>query len=188
MTLSRSLVLLSLVAACGAPEGEKTATSAPAPAPAAPAAQAPAAPPATLPANARTLTPEQRTGMVDILKLESGPEKKVWFTITPGNPETAALKSQLEAVFKEAGWEAQTQTVTGMMLKPGVMMLIGEEQGPPYADTAQKALEASGLDVKVASGYRPYFEEKKKENAAWVGVPMSPDQAYTVVIGPLPPA
>lgn len=187
MTLPRSLVLLSLLAACGAPEGEKTAAV---PAPAAAPSTAPAAPtppPAALPANARTLTPEQRTAIVDILKLESGDVKKAWFTIGPGNPETAALKTQLEAVFKEAGWTTETQTVTGMILKPGVMMLIADEQAPSYAETAQKAMEASGLDVKVASGYRPYFEEKKKENAAWVGIPMTAEQAYAIVIGPLPP-
>ncbi len=187
MTFPRSLVLLALLAACGGSDAEKAA--APAPAPAAPAAPAPAAaPPATLPPNARTLTPEQRAAMVDILKAEAGAEKKVWFTVGPGNPETQNLKAQFEAVFKEAGWETSTQTLTGMTLKPGLMLLIGDEQGPPYADTAQKALEASGLEVKTASGYRPYFEEKKKENIAWVGIPMSPEQAYTIVIGPLPPA
>lgn len=181
MTLSRTVAVLSLLAACGTPDGEQAP-------PAAPAAQAPAAAPATLPANARTLTPEQHAAMVQILQTESGPEKKAWFTIGPGNAETAALESQLRAVFKEAGWETQTQTVTGMILKPGLMMLIAEEQGPPYADTAQKALDASGLDVKVASGYRPYFEEKKKESPAWVGIPMAADQAYALVIGPLPPS
>ncbi|HEV7732540.1 MAG TPA: hypothetical protein VGR62_10285 [Candidatus Binatia bacterium] len=186
MTFPRSLVLLALLAACGGSDSERAAAPAPANPAAAPAPAA--APPATLPSNARTLTPEQRAGMLDILKAEAGTEKKAWFTVGPGNPETQNLKSQFEAIFKEAGWETSTQTLTGMMLKPGVMMLIGDEQGPPYADTAQKALEASGLEVKTASGYRPYFEEKKKENIAWVGIPMGPDQAYTIVIGPLPPS
>jgi hypothetical protein len=182
MTVSRSFVVLALLAACGAPEGDKApATTTPT---AAPAAQAPA----TMPPNARTISPEQRSVMVAVLKAEAAPEKKAWFTVGPGNPETAALKGQLESAFKEAGWETQTQTVTGMILKPGIMMLIAEENGPSYADTAQKALDASGLEVKVASGYRPYFEEKKKENANWVGIPMAADQAYTVVIGPLPPS
>ena len=54
--------------------------------------------------------------------------------------------------------------------------------------TVLKALEASGLDAKSASGYRGYYESKKQENPNWPGVPMRPDQDFIIVVGPKPAA
>jgi hypothetical protein len=68
------------------------------------------------------------------------------------------------------------------------MTLVGEEQYPSYVDTVLKAIDAAGLDAKSASGYRAYYESKKKENPSWPGVPMRPDQDFVIVVGPKPAA
>jgi hypothetical protein len=50
------------------------------------------------------------------------------------------------------------------------------------------ALDAGGLSPTIGRGYRPFFEEKKKENPSWNGVSLAPDQSYVLVVGPKPPA
>src|SRR4030095_7260841 len=101
--------------------------------------------------------------------------------------EAAGLKAAFEGVFKQAGWETATQTVTGMVLKPGLSILIAEEQPPAYVTTAQQALEATSFEWKTGTGYRPYFEERKRADPNWPGIVLAPDQDYVVVIGPKAP-
>jgi hypothetical protein len=45
-------------------------------------------------------------------------------------------------------------------------------------------MQASGIEAKSATGYRPYYEEKKRENPAWPGVPMTAEQVFVIVLGP----
>jgi hypothetical protein len=135
----------------------------------------------------RTLGETEREAMLSALREETGSDKKVWFAVSPGDRETAALKTELEGIFKEAGWETKTQTVTGMNLKPGLFFMAADEEPPAYVGTAQRALEASGMPMTVGSGYRAYYDEKKKEDPNWAGIPLAPDQSYVVVIGRNPP-
>jgi hypothetical protein len=134
----------------------------------------------------RAPTDTQRAAMVQILASEKGHEAS--FLIGPENPETEALAAALRSIFEEAGWKADVQTITGMVLKPGVSMLAADEEPPAWVAVVQHALQQSGLDVKFGSGYRAYYEEKKKENPKWVGVPINQDQAFVIVIGPEPTA
>ncbi len=174
------LVLFAVAAGCGSSDQPSGGVAA-----------KPAAPPATAPAAAapvaggRTLSPEARAAMKDDLVPETT-GKKAWILSQPGDPEVAALASTLAGVFKEAGWTVATETASGISLKPGVMTLIAEEQYPSYVDTVLKAMDASGIDAKSASGYRGYYETKKQENPKWPGVPMRPDQDFVIVIGPKP--
>jgi hypothetical protein len=171
-----SIALVGLVA-CRAPERESAggaATGA-----AAPAASAPAA---------RQLSETERAAMMAALGAEQGPVRKVWFAISPSDGEAAGLKAAFEGVFKQAGWETATQTVTGMVLKPGLSILIAEEQPPAYVTTAQQALEATSFEWKTGTGYRPYFEERKRADPNWPGIVLAPDQDYVVVIGPKAPS
>ena len=190
MTIRSALVLLSLAGliACEPPEGPNTSKpGAQAPAAQAPAAHAPAAQ-ANAPATGnRQLSDSAKAAMKDHLVTETT-KKKAWILSQPGNPEVAALVSSMTGVFKDAGWEVQSETVTGISLKPGLMTLVGDEQYPPYVDTVLKALEASGLDPKSASGYRGYYESKKQENPNWPGVPLRADQDFVIVVGPKPAA
>jgi hypothetical protein len=179
------LPIAAFAVACGGShEGDAPKTT-PKPPAAAPATSAPAAAaPVETPPGGRTVSDEQARAVMDMLVTETGPVKKVWFTIMPGDAEAAALKQRLQTIFEQAGWQASTNTVTGMMLKPGVMILIAEEEAPPYVDTAVKALGVSGIDAKSASGYRPYYEEMKQKNPAWPGIGLAAGQDYTIVIGP----
>ncbi len=167
-----AIALLGLMG-CSAPEREP-AKSETTPAPSAPAA--------------RRLTDGERAAMLAALGAEQGPVRKVWFAVPPNDAEAAGLEEALEGVFKQAGWETSTQTVTGMMLKPGLSILIAAEEPPPYVTTAQQALEATSFEWKTGTGYRPYFEERKRTDPNWPGIALAPDQEYVVVIGPKAPA
>jgi hypothetical protein len=169
-----SIAILGLVA-CRAPERESggAATGA-----AAPAASAP---------GARHLSETERAAMMAALGAEQGPVRKVWFAVSPSDGEAAGLKAAFEGVFKQAGWETATQPVTGMVLKPGLSILIAEEQPPAYVTTAQQALGATSFEWKTGTGYRPYFEERKRADPNWPGIVLAPDQDYVVVIGPKAP-
>jgi hypothetical protein len=188
MTIRTSTLILALavVSACEPPEGPNTAGGK-SPAPAAPpsaSAAAAAKPSAT---GSRTISDSQRASMKAILAGEMT-GKKAWILSQPGNEEVTGLVSNLTGIFKDAGWEVSTETASGISLKPGVMTLIAEEQYPPYVDAVVKALDASGLDAKSASGYRGYYEAKKKETPNWPGIGMRADQDFIIVVGPKPAA
>jgi hypothetical protein len=182
MTIRTTLLVLATAGllACEPPEGPNT-TTAPAPG-AKPATQAAAAPAA----GPRVVSAEARAAMKEKLAAEGA--KKAWILSQPGNAEVATLVASLSGVFKDAGWEVQADTVSGISLKPGLMTLVGDEQYPPYVDTVLKALDSAGLDAKSASGYRNYYETKKQENPSWPGVPIKPDQDFVIVVGPKPAA
>ena len=182
MMIRSALVLLTLagVTACEPPEGPNTSKPQPGAQP--PAAKAPAAQGA-----GRQLSDGAKSAMKDHLVTETT-KKQAWILSQPGNPEVAALVTSMTDVFKGAGWDVKSETVTGISLKPGLMTLVGEEQYPPYVDTVLKALDASGLDPKSASGYRAYYESKKQENPNWPGVPLRADQDFVIVVGPKPAA
>lgn len=128
----------------------------------------------------------QREAMLQILADPSVSERRVWFAVGPGDAEALALEKALRSVFEQAGWTVSTRTITGMVLKPGVSMLAAEEESPEWVGVVQQALDASGLTVKYGSGYRPYYQEMKQKNPAWVGVPIEADQHFVVVLGPAP--
>lgn len=181
MTMRRALLVLAVAGlmACEPPEGPGTTGT--------PAAGVPT--PAGTPAGTgegRTLGEGGRAALKEQIAAEGA--KKAWILSQPGNAEVAALVSELTQVFKDAGWEVQAETVTGISLKPGVMTLMAEEQYPPYVDAVVKGLDAAGLEAKSASGYRAYYESKKAENADWPGIPMRADQDFIIVVGPKPVA
>jgi len=154
----------------------------------------PGAPPAARPAPSaptgapRTLTDEQKSAMLEVLKSEQGPEKKVWFRVDPNDAEATAFEKSLEAIFKDAGWEVTTSGNDGLMFKPGVYLLVGEEEWPGYAETANRALEAGGITVTAARGYKAYYEQQSKEKPGWRGAKFLPDQTYVVLVGRKPEA
>ena len=123
--------------------------------------------------------------MRDILSAETAAGRKVWFAVGSGEGEPQELERALHSVFQEAGWKVETQMTTGMVLNPGVAMLAADEAPPLWVGSVQRALDASGLAVKYFTGYRPYYEKKRKD-PKWVGVPIAADQTFVIVIGPEP--
>jgi hypothetical protein len=135
----------------------------------------------------RTLTAEQRAAMLDVLKGESGPVKKVWLLVQQSKAEHLAYESQLEEVFRAAGWDVTAMDAGSMVIKPGIFLLVGDDEWPPYAETAYNAFQRAGIEVKAARGYRAYYEQQTKENPTWRGPKLSDDQTYVVAIGPSSP-
>jgi hypothetical protein len=160
---------------CAAPERETSSGA---------AAPSGAAVPAAKDSAARQLTDTERAAMLAALGAEQGAVRKVWFAMPANDPEAAALKGALEGVFKQAGWETATQTVTGMVLKPGLSILIAAEEPPSYVTTAQQALQATSFEWKTGTGYRLYVEERKRADPNWPGIALAPDQEFVVVVGP----
>jgi hypothetical protein len=149
-------------------------------------ASAPTPPAQGTSAAPRTLTEEQRQAMVEVLRAETGPVRKVWFQVELAKPEPLAYQKALEQVFRDAGWEVETSGAGGMTFKPGIYLLVGDDEWPSYASTAYDAFQKAGIDVKAARGYRAYYEEQKKEKPGWQGPKLATDQTYIVLIGPNP--
>jgi len=143
---------------------------------------------AAKPADARNLTTEQRAGMLDVLKGESGPVKKVWLLVEQSKPEHLAYETQIEQVFRDAGWEVIALDAGSMVIKPGIFLLVGDDDWPSYAETAYNAFKRAGIQVKAARGYRSYSEQQSNENPTWRGPKLAADQTYVVAIGRPEPA
>src|SRR5262249_43929981 len=88
-----------------------------------------------------TLSGDQRQTRLEVLRSENGATRKVWFQVEQGRSEPVAYQKALEQAFRDAGWEVQTSGVIGMTLKPGIYLLVAEEDWPPYASTAYEALQ-----------------------------------------------
>lgn len=132
---------------------------------------------------ATSLGPAAYRAMVEVLRHETAADRRVWLVVAPGRPDADALARSLEAAFAEAGWTSLRQPLAGMTLKAGpVRLLVAEEEEPPLLDTVRRALAAAGVETQTGLGYRAFYEERKRENPAWVGVPMAPDQPFLVVV------
>jgi hypothetical protein len=174
MRIGRAALVLLVLTGCGGSDRP----AAPPPASAPPAAAEPAG---------RQLTDTERAAMLQALAAEQGSVRKVWFAVPAGDAEAATLADAFAGVFRQAGWEPVTQRMTGIMLKPGLSILMAEEQPPSYATVAQQALEATGFQFKSGTGYRQYSEERRRADPNWPGIPLAADQDFVVVIGPKPP-
>ena len=149
----------------------------------APAVRPPTPPVATKP---RTLTGEQKQAIIDALRGETGSVRKVWFHVEQTRAEPAAFARALEEAFRAAGWEVEESGSGGLAFKPGVSVLVADEEWPSYASTAYDALQKAGIDVKAARGYRAYYEEQKREKPNWQGPEMKPEETYIVIVGSSP--
>jgi uncharacterized membrane protein len=152
--------------------------------PAAAPARKPPSPTAS--AAPRTLTAEQREAMLTTLREETGPVRKAWLQVESTKAEPAAYTKALEQVFRDAGWEVSVTDSGGLTFKPGVALLVADDEWPPYASTAYDALQKAGIDVKAARGYRAYYEEQTRDKPGWRGAKMAADQTYVVIVGPNP--
>jgi len=150
---------------------------------------APPAAPSPEPSGAREIDATETEAMLAVLRADTSSDKRVWLIVSPGSAATGTLGTTLETVFREGGWQPTTQKLTGMMLKPGpIRILVGEELEPPAVDTVRRALEAGGLTTETGTGYRAFYEERKRDNPNWAGIPLEAEQPFVVVISPPPAA
>ena len=143
-------------------------------------------PAAKAPMAARMLTDEQKQAMRDVLAGETG-EKKVWFLVEARRGENLAYQKAIEQVFRDAGWDVVALDSGSMTFKPGIYLLVADEEWPAYATTAYNAFQRAGIEVKAARGYRAYYDQQKKEKPGWQGPKLADDQTYVVLVGPNPP-
>jgi hypothetical protein len=141
------------------------------------------------PTGARDIDAAETDAMLAVLRADTSSDKRVWLIVSPGSLPTTTLGATLETVFREGGWQPTTQKLTGMVLKPGpIRILVGEELEPPAVDTVRRALEAGGLTTETGTGYRAFYEERKRDNPNWAGIPLEVEQPFVVVISPPPAA
>lgn len=161
-------------------KGAQAATAAPAAAPSA------ASPAAATAGTGRSIEVVKQM-MSDALAEETGSEKKAWIRVDPRDREAGAFAKQIAGVFSEAGWTVQLLDSEGLRFKPGLLFLVGSEEEPPsYVKTAQRAVEATGEDVSVGTGYLSYYESKKKETPDWQGTKFLPGQTFVLLVGRKP--
>lgn len=184
--MKRGLVVATLwaTAACTDPQGVPAPGAAPAAKTESAAQPANPAPQPAAITSARAPDEAERKAMLEVLQAQNSPDRRVWFVLSPGQDETAALAKALASGFESAGWKTSTRELRGMSLKPGISVLAADEEPPAWVESAQEALKSAGLDPKFGTGYRAFFEEKKKENPAWPGIPMGQDEVFLVVLGP----
>jgi len=154
------------------------------PAPGASAAKPPAAPASRQVTSARAPDDAEKAAMLEVLKAETQEDRRAWFLYSAGQDESAALAKALAQIFESAGWKTNVRELRGMALKPGVSILAAEEEPPSWVGTVNDALGKGGLDPKFGTGYRAFYEEKKKENPAWPGIALGADELFVVAIGP----
>jgi tetratricopeptide (TPR) repeat protein len=129
------------------------------------------------------LNDEQRSAFLSTLA-RSGPGHPVWFATSVQDADSVALQSELQRLFRSAGWNVRANAAVSFRLKPGVFFFAADANPPQYAVDARAALEAAGLDVAGGTGYRSYYQEQKQTNPSWRGFDMADDQTFVVVVGP----
>ena len=132
----------------------------------------------------RILSDEQRAAMRDVLSAEPG--RKVWFAREPRDPEATSFQRELEAVYRESGWEVAGSSEAGYRVKAGLYLFMADAEPAPHVKTAQRGLEAAGLPVFAGTGYRAYYQERKQEDPGFRGHELAPGQDFVIVVGPNP--
>jgi len=131
----------------------------------------------------RILSDEQRSAMRDALSAEPG--RKVWFETQARDPEAAAFQRELEAVFRESGWEVAGSSEAGYRIKPGIYVFMADEEPTAHVKAAWRALEAAELQVFAGTGYRAFYEDKKAKDSSFRGHELAPEQEFVIVVGPM---
>ena len=161
-------------------------------APAAPGATpgAPAGAPAAVaaPPPRASISPEGRLGETTRAALErvlsTAPAgSPVWISAPRGDPRAGVLAQDLADVFAKSGWKTGPVQRTAAGVKPGTYLFAAEDQPPAYFETVRSALSEAGFFPSVATGYRQYYEEKKRTDPKFTGFPLGPEQSFVVVVG-----
>jgi hypothetical protein len=131
------------------------------------------------------LTPAQEQRMVTALSSVAETERRAWFQIQANNQTTAPVQAALQRVFEKAGWTTETVRAP-YPLKSGIFILAGDETPPGSVDAVNGAFATAGIDVQYLTGYRAFFNDRKRNNPNWVGPELATDQPFIIVIGARP--
>lgn len=109
----------------------------------------------------------------------------VWFTTMERSDDADEYYRTLRALFVQAGWVVRREDRVSFPLKPGLFLFSADEHPPSDATAIQTAFLRAGINITFNTGYRSYYEEMKRTQPAWNGIPMSSDQTFTIVVGPM---
>ncbi len=138
----------------------------------------------TLTLGAMTLGPTERATLASQLGfIEPDVDRRVWLTVTFGDPDAAQFAIALGEVFARAGFAVQEITVARFPIRPGIYFMAADDDPPDHVNAFLGALEATGWDVTSGRGYRAFYDEKKQDDPTWNGFPMVDDQTFVIAIG-----
>ena len=109
-----------------------------------------------------------------------------WIAAPRSDPRAMALADELSGAFTRAGWRVRPVRRTTLAFRPGTYLFAAEEQPPVYVRTVAQALDEAGFAAAFRTGYRSFYDEKKKADPKFQGFPFAPEQTFLVVIGRMP--
>jgi hypothetical protein len=109
-----------------------------------------------------------------------------WIAAPKSDPRAMALADELSGAFTRAGWRVRPVRRTTLAFRPGTYLFAADEEPPAYVRTVAQALDEAGFAAAFRTGYRPFYDEKKKADPKFQGFPFAPEQTFLVVIGRMP--
>jgi tetratricopeptide (TPR) repeat protein len=131
------------------------------------------------------LTAEERAAFMSNL---AGPPAgtPAWIAYDPRDAAAHSLAQDLASAFKEAGWTVSGMKEITFSMRPGVFMMAADDPPTDAATSVTNALNATGLNATVGTGYREYSEERRRTDPNWKGFDLAPGQEFVVAIGRKP--
>src|SRR5262249_43614982 len=119
--------------------------------------------------------------------LKTAPQgSPAWIAAPKSDARAVSLAKEISGAFSSAGWKVRPLRQTAVVPKPGTSLLAADEEPPSYVQTVAQALGEAGLEATLLTGYRAYYDEKRKADPKYLGYPFSPEQTFLVVIGRIP--
>jgi hypothetical protein len=126
-----------------------------------------------------------RTSLTRVLKTAPA-GSPAWIVAPKTDARAVTLAKEISGAFANAGWRVRPVKQTPVTPKPGTYLFAADEEPPAYVQTVAQALGEAGLEATVLTGYRSYYEEKKKADPKFQGYPFAPEQTFLVVVGRQP--
>jgi hypothetical protein len=109
-----------------------------------------------------------------------------WIAAPKSDAKAVTLAKEISGVFTKAGWKVRPVRQTAVTPKPGTYLFTADEEPPAYVTTVAQAFDEAGMGATMLTGYRAYYDEKKKTDPRYQGYPFAPEQTFLVVIGRRP--
>ena len=109
-----------------------------------------------------------------------------WIVAPKSDAKAVTLAKEISGVFTTAGWKVRPVRQTAVTPRPGTYLFAADEEPPAYVTTVAQALDEAGMGATLLTGYRSYYDQKKKDDPEFQGYPFAPEQTFLVVIGRMP--
>jgi len=126
--------------------------------------------------------PEQRHAMLAALRAQP-PGTPAALVASGSDPAAVARADELRGIFLEAGWQAPPVQRVAFQLRNGLRLLAAADDPPPSVTALRAALDAAGLDVDVAAGYRGFLDQQRAAGSRAPVLDLAPDQAFVLAVG-----